>query len=294
MPVVECLDVGGTHTRYALIENEKVLVKERVETRCENAQGLLDFIQEVCVRNRSRAGVSGVNVSCAVLPGPVRKGVLLNAPPLGLQYPLDFSCLEGVLGNAVIIENDLNAAVRTELEKGVGRTVDSFYLLALSTGIGAGIVLNGKAVKGLAGEFGHCVLDASSNAFLCACTRRGCWSAYSSGKGLEMQARANGFEWSASGVFDHALNGHEIACEIVKRARAFNARGLGVMVNALEVQAIVVMGSLGLNRFKEVVPLPGEVGCFTVNPVPRIVKTALADDLGWEGAYFLGMDFLDR
>ena len=292
MPLVECLDVGGTRTRYALVQDGRMMCKEAVSTPRAGMKALMECVQ--LLREKGRAQVKGrVGITCVGLPGPVKGTVLLNAAPLGLVEPFDFAGVRDAFGNSLVVENDLNVAVRAEQAMGIGKDVQNFYLLALSTGIGAGIVLNGKIVRGLAGEFGHCVLDASSTALPCACGHKGCWAAYSSGMGLEAAAlKESGVRVSAMELFDGAIRGDERAQRLVARARDFNARGLGLMVNALEVQSIAVMGSIGLNRFETVIPRAGEIGSYSVHPVPPIVPTILGGDIGLWGAYHAGLEFL--
>ena len=67
--------------------------------------------------------------------------------------------------------------------------------------------------------------------------------------------------------------------------RSANAQGIGMMVNALEMEGIVVMGSLGIKQFETIIPSQKEIEKYTINPIPTIVKTELGDNIGLKGIY---------
>jgi len=285
MPLIECFDVGGTSIRGAIIENENILVKKTIPSVSGNFSALISVIQQLSHEIRGLAKKETVDGTIIGLPGPIRGNVLLNSGPLGITSSVSLGPLLQAFPNLVKIENDLKLAVHAEFFRGQGNGLDSFYLLAISTGMGTGLVWNKKIVSGTMGEFGHVVLDAKPAAIPCVLPHRGCWFAYSSGKGIEMQS-----SHSSKDVFLLAKNGDEKSKKIIAAARAANAHGIGNMLNVFAVQKIIIMGSLGLSQFEEIIPTEQEIQPFTLHPIPPIVPSLLGDDVGLWGAYYFGVE----
>ena len=126
-------------------------------------------------------------------PGMVdRQGRLRFAPNLPQAHGVDWTELIGgrLRGRAVLIENDANFAVLAEHRLGAARGYDHVVMVTLGTGIGGGLVLDGRVQvgsAGFAGEIGHMVVDPNGPA--CPCGRRGCWERFASGAGLGVRAR---------------------------------------------------------------------------------------------------------
>ena len=120
-------------------------------------------------------------------PGMVdRQGRLCFAPNLPQAHGVDWTELVGgrLPGRRVLIENDANFAVLAEHRLGAASGFDHVVLVTLGTGIGGGIVIDGKVqvgAAGFAGEIGHMVVDPAGPA--CPCGRRGCWERFASGAG---------------------------------------------------------------------------------------------------------------
>lgn len=289
MSLIECFDVGGTSIRGAMIENEKILFQKTIPSTQNGFSALVSLIKNLS--NEIRSGAQKSNVDCTVigLPGPIQENILLNSGPLGILSPTPLNPLLEAFPNRVKIENDLNLAVKAEFFRGQGMGLDSFYLLAISTGMGAGLVWDQKVVEGTMGEFGHMILDAQPTAPACALNHRGCWFSFSSGKGIHSLSGKSPEE-----VFSHAKSGDEKAKLIIAQARAANAHGLGTMLNVFAVQKIIIMGSVGVSQFAEVIPTQKEIQPFTLHPIPPIVSTKLGDDIGLWGAYYSGVSALKK
>lgn len=295
MNLVECFDVGGTSIRYALIQDEKILEKKGVSSVQGDFKKIIEIIRELSAQGRVRAGKKSVDCTVVGLPGPVRGDTLLNSAPLGLSNAISLRPLMETFPNPVHAANDLNLAVQAEFHRGAGKHADSFSLLTLSTGIGAGIVWQKKMLDGPIGEFGHCILDTHESAPACTLPHRGCWAAFSSGAGIQRRAEKEfARPISPEEVFSLAAKNDPIAQKIIARARAANAQGMGTLLNAFGVEELVVMGSVGLNHFSAVIPSKGEIAPFAVHPIPPIVPTQLGDDIGLWGAYFAGVSLLKK
>ena len=280
--LVECYDVGGTYLRQALIRDGNIesLVKR------ESGKNIFNQIRYLSNESRKEYKPSAVSIA---LPGPVENGLLLKSPPLKIENPVNVRLELSDLSDNLYIQNDMNAAVLAEKEYGIGKKFNSFYLLTFSSGIGAGIVIDGKPLLDSSGEFGHSVLERRPSMLLeCDCGNKGCWSAYCSGKGIKNLAKkVFDIQESTIGIFNLASSGNEDAKRVLNMVKSYNAHGLANMVNAIETERIVIMGSLGLSQFDRIIPRQEEIRHYTINRVPEIVKTSLGDNIGLLGAYLL-------
>lgn len=256
------IDIGGTKIAYAVSD---VTGRLHVETRrptqatdsveqdmrriAEEVRGLIDT-----ARTEHGLSVAAVGVS---VPGPLdaEQGVLLRAVniPSWVEFPVrDF--LRDATGLPVFLANDANAAALAEWKFGAARGTEHAIYLTMSTGIGAGLILNGAlyaGVAGNAGELGHTVIDW--NGELCGCGRRGCLEAYVSGKSLARRLRATTPETSRvlqlAGARDAISAKHLVAAAQEQDAFAlaemdrfndFLAKGLANFVFAFAPEVIVL------------------------------------------------------
>jgi glucokinase len=286
--VIECYDIGATNLRCAVVTSNppKILHSIRYTPVYGSKEGLVEKIK--CISN-GIGKLFDIDATVIGVPGPVENGILLMAPHLALYQPVDFS---EELGYDVMVENDLNLAVLAELKWGHGKSLNSFYLFSISTGLGAGIVINGTPLTGSSGEVGHNILETNQDkANLCGCKHLGCWGAMASGLGIESSyQKINKHGLKAKEVFDLYYKGEPAAVELMKNVKRYNAHGLGHMINFLQVDTIIVMGSVALNHFDAVIPSVDKISEYTINNVPPIIKTELGDDIGLLGAYALATD----
>ena len=294
--LIECYDVGGTNLRGALIGYPEGNIKasQTWDTLTGSVDELLSQIGNLSKSIRN--GISDPIVAVSLgLPGPVENDVLLESPPLQIHTNVNIvSELGKNLLEPIFIDNDLNTAVRAELKLGIGKSISNFCLLTISTGIGAGLVLDGKMLGGASGEFGHCVLERdSSKANRCSCGRSGCWGAMASGQGIDLTIKKE-FENSLTvkELFENYEAGDRKAKEIVDKVRDYNAHGIGNILNALSLDAVVLMGSIGLNQSRNIIPPLEQLGRYTINKIPKIMPTALGDNIGLLGAYILACEKL--
>ena len=194
-------DLGGTNLRVAAI-TESGTILERVSLQTRRELGRAAVIRELAEgvlalskkyhADRTLAGI-GIGV-----PGIIylKTGMLRESPnlPGWDNYPVRAE-IESLVGTAVYLENDSNAAVLGERWLGVGRDLDSLCMLTLGTGVGGGIILDGKIVHGflgMAGELGHMVV--AENGIACPCGGQGC---------LETEASATAVIRKASEALAH-------------------------------------------------------------------------------------------
>jgi glucokinase len=183
------IDVGGTKTAFALGDGEgAILASERMPTPLSGDPAAdLGVIAERCRalitgHGHAVAEVAGVGVA---LPSPLdaEHGVVLNPPNLPSWHGTPVRrLLEEALGRPVALENDANAAALAEFRFGAGRGVRDLVFLTMSTGVGGGLVLGGRLVRGVAssaGEIGHLPVEWGGEP--CTCGLRGCLEAYTGG-----------------------------------------------------------------------------------------------------------------
>jgi glucokinase len=210
-----------------------------------------------------------------------------------------------MLGRPVYLDNDANCAALGEALAGSGKGVDSFVAITLGTGVGSGIVINGKIVSGVndaAGELGHMVIHVDG--LQCNCGRRGCWEKYASATALveqtreAMEERPDSVLWQLAGGSLAGVNGKTsfdawrmndpTGTFLVERYLRYLAIGLGNIINALQPAIICIGGGIGhekenlLQPLRELVRL--ERYSIYAKVQTQLVSAVLGNDAGIVGA----------
>lgn len=192
-PLTLGLDLGGTKCLGLALDRGGEIVDElRLPTPREPG-GILDVLTTVAERLRQSVSAVGSVVGVGVgAPGLVdREGVLRAAPNLVAARQLALGAeLTERLGLPVYVDNDATCATWGEREHGAAHRADDVVMVTLGTGIGGGIIADGRLYRGsngFAGEIGHMVVDPHGP--LCPCGQHGCWERYASGSGLGRFAR---------------------------------------------------------------------------------------------------------
>ena len=203
------IDIGGTKVLgIALSRADEIVAEARVATPkgTRNIVGshvAAAVAQVIADLDRTLDAPTPVPVGVGA-PGMVdRQGRLCFAPNLPQAQGVDWNELIGdqLPGRTVLIENDANFAVLAEHRIGAARGHDHVVMVTLGTGIGGGLVLDGRVQvgsAGFAGEIGHMVVDPAGPP--CPCGRRGCWERYASGAGLGVLAREAALSGRLGGV----------------------------------------------------------------------------------------------
>jgi len=265
------IDLGGTKIEAIIVdERNEVRGSGREPTPTDGgpagvAAQMAKVLKEAAAAAEVEpASLAGVGVGS---PGDVNDeaGTVANAgnlPDWTDAFSLAAS-LKDALGCPVHLGNDVQVATRAEAELGAGTDFSSLIMVAWGTGIGGGIVLDGRPWlgRGAAGEIGHTVVkDGGAH---CRCGRRGCLEAYAGRGSMEDRARrevAKGAQTDlftimeqrgrtrlTSSIWAHALErGDHLAHELIDRA--VNALGVGIAsaVNLLDVEAVIIGGGLGV------------------------------------------------
>jgi glucokinase len=270
------IDLGGTKIQAIVFdtEAEKVLGQSRRPTPTQGGppdvadalvQCLQDAASEADVTTEQLAGAGvGSPGEIDAATGTVSRAS--NLPNWEVAYGLA-SALSEQLGTRVSLGNDVDVATQAEFQLGAGRDASSLLGVFWGTGVGGGLVLDGKpwTGRGSAGEIGHMVVKR--NGARCPCGRRGCMEAYAGRRAMELRARkkvANGRSTElfsimqrkgkpglTSGVWEQALNeGDKLARQLFERALKALGAGVASAVNLLDVELVVIGGGLGV-RFGE-------------------------------------------
>jgi len=190
------IDIGGTKIAVCIgDENGNVQVEQRFPTDANDPQATLERAAEVVVELIEKAGLTLDQIDTIGIssPGPMcsKRRMILKTPNMkGWDHFKIGDFIEEKFNRPTFMQNDANGAGLAEYLFGASKGKDLIYL-TMSTGIGAGIVLDGKVLSGtndLGGEVGHMTLDL--NGPLCGCGKTGCWEATCGGKNVADQIRA--------------------------------------------------------------------------------------------------------
>ena len=247
------VDVGGTTVAAGLVTADgQVLEHVQAPTHARGPGSALETIVEVLDRLRDRARARGVAVSGVGvgIPGTVDAergvvGVDVNYVPELAGAPLA-DCLGARVDAPVFVDNDVNALVLAEWTWGAGRGARSLVMLALGTGVGGGIVLDGRLQRGAAGsagELGH--VPIAFDGPPCICGGRGCLKAFISGTDIARRGEERlGRPVGAAEVFQLAATGQAEAVAIVDEVCRALGAGLAVIVNGLNPERVLLAGSV--------------------------------------------------
>ncbi|MFO7696174.1 MAG: ROK family protein [Anaerolineae bacterium] len=265
------VDLGATSLYAAVVDVDsgERLGEEKAKSRAElGADAVTGRVVRVIKRAISKAGIKkaqvvGVGVG---VPGPVLtdQGLVLsltNMGPTWKQYPLGARLAES-LGLRVIIDNDVNVGAVGEHRFGAGRGTQDMIAMFVGTGVGGGVIINGRlhtGFRGSAGEVGHMIVQADGE--LCGCGERGHAEAYASRTGIEkaIQSALDGGETSiipelmnsgkrtslTSAVLERAYEaGDAVTVRAIREAQRYLGLLIASCVNLLDPEAVVIGGGM--------------------------------------------------
>ena len=278
------IDLGGTQVRVALARSDGKLVAS-VKTKTsllKTPQDMVDWAAAEIDRHRGREKVRSITVAA---PGPIdlKRGVLVNPPNLPWQNVPLVALMHRATGAKVQLANDADMAGLGEFHHGAGRGTKNMIYITWSTGVGGGLIIDGKlrrGAHGTAGEIGHMIIDP--NGPLDSCGQRGCLEAFIGGKNL---ARETGH--SAAELFAAAARGDRAASLVVEQAAHYMGIALISLTNVLDPEVFVIGG--GISRSWSLVQ-PGMLATLRSSPFikparrPRLRRARLGDRAGQVGA----------
>lgn len=256
------VDVGGTTVKMGFFDSEGVVLEKwEIPTRTQNGgENILPDIAKSILNTMDEKGISkedviGVGIG---VPGPVDgNGVVYKAVNLGWGVFNIAETLTGLLGIPAKAGNDANVAALGEMWKGGGQGHRSLVAVTLGTGIGGGVIIDGKLLtgyKGAGGEIGHVhIMDDEPEA--CGCGGHGCLEQYGSATGVvrlanrilaateEDSVLRNG-DVSAKSVFDAVKAGDKVAIQIATQFGEILGKGLAIIASVLNPEIFVIGGGV--------------------------------------------------
>jgi glucokinase len=311
-PLAIGLDVGGTKIGGGVVtRNGEILDREQVPTpgsaRDETLEAMLHVIEALRARN---PGVSAVGAGAAGLvewPEGRARYAPHNAYPEGSLRRM----LTERTGLPSIVDNDANMAAWAEARYGAGRGSDHLVLLTLGTGVGSGLVLDGRVYRGSTGigaEFGHVTVDAEGGA-RCGCGNIGCLEAVASGSALGRYGREaavadpDGLIATLAGspdrvtgvvVFEAARQGDPTAIALFGQVGRWLGIGVASAVTLFDPQVVVIGGGLGRASELLLAPARASMEEFVFGrrfrTLPPLVPAGLGPDAGVVGAATLALE----
>lgn len=270
MKYIVGLDMGGTNLKAGLVNAVTGEIVYSTSMKTESEKGVEDTFDRVAnlvetIINQNgitKADVVGIGMG---IPGPVIHqsvvGFFANFPwPKNIDVK---EMLEKRTGLSVKVDNDVNVIAAGEAWLGAAKGYKNVVCLALGTGVGGGILIDGNLVggfKGAGGEIGHMIVEHDGN--LCGCGHKGCLETYCSATAVIREAisrltvNKTNRVWElvegdiskveAKHVFDAAKEGDAFALDIVKYITKYLAIGVGNLINILNPEAIVIGGGVAL------------------------------------------------
>ncbi len=310
------VDLGGTNvvggamaadgSETHAVRSIPTLAESGEDTVAERIVGLIEAVIDDTLEatGASRDAILGVGIGA---PGPLdrEKGVVIVAPNLGWRnFPLRDRISER-LGLPATLDNDANCATVGEWWQGAARGGRNVIGMTIGTGIGGGLIIDGKLFHGssdVAGEIGHTTIDL--NGRHCKCGNYGCLEAYASGPAIATRARevlmreetasllpslvgGNPESITAETVYKAAQLGDAVANEIVRDTARYLGAGIANLLNIINADVVVVAGGVTLAGDTLFVPLRAEVRRRAFRPAveaTRIVPGELPGTAGVVGA----------
>lgn len=299
------VDLGGTTVKMGVFQdNGEIIDKWEIKTRTENkgeailpdiAESLLAKMKE---HNWKKEDVLGIGMG---VPAPVREdGSVPNTVNLGWGYKAVKKELEELTGMEVQVGNDANVAALGEFWLGGGKGHQNMIMVTLGTGVGGGIIVDGKCVvgaHGAAGEFGHMTVNYEETE-CCGCGRRGCLEMYGSATGIARLAKRKlakddaasclraAEEISAKTVFDAVKEGDAVAIEIAEQFGKYLGNALVNLTTVTDPSVIVIGGGVSKagTILLDYIKKPFKENAYYANKDTEFVLAELGNDAGICGA----------
>jgi len=287
------VDIGGTKIEVLALDAEgREAFRKRVPTPQDNYAAALRAVAALvaeCERSLGRRGSVGVGIPGAL---SLVTGRVKNANSTCLIGRALKQDLESALGREVRLANDANCFALSEATDGAGKNARVVFGVILGTGVGGGIVVDGRVLTGpnaIAGEWGHNPLPLPQDADLplreCYCGRRGCIETYLSGPGL---ARDAGKGIDAPEIAARAAQGDADCESALARYEERLARSLASVINMLDPDVIVLGGGLSnIDRLYDNVPELWRPYVFSDHVSTQLLRHAHGDSSGVRGAAWL-------
>lgn len=256
------IDIGGTTVKIGLFSiNGEVIDKWEIKTRTENqgenilpdiSQAILSKLEEKRIQ---KSDVNGIGIG---VPAPVKTdGIVKNTVNLGWKYKEVKPEMEALCGLRTEVGNDANVAALGEMWLGAGKGQENMIMVTLGTGVGGGIIVEGKPLvgaHGAGGEIGHICMNYEETEH-CGCGNTGCLEQYGSATGIVMLAEKRLAKddrdtvlkeepLSAKSIFDAMKAGDALAKDVVEEFSRYLGYGLANLAAVTDPSVIVIGGGV--------------------------------------------------
>ena len=245
------IDVGGTTVKIGIVDNYKVIDSYAIPTKQET------LFDDIClsvldnIKNHNINDIEGIGFG---LPGHVVNNYIYNLPNVGIKnFDLEKKFKEYFPNVKMASCNDANAAALGEALADNGSS--SSYMITLGTGVGGGLVLNGKVVDGYhsaCGEIGHMFIDYIHN-YQCSCGLKGCFETVTSATGIvrlaneyfdKFKTSLSKDNLSAKSIFDAARENDELGLYVLDMVSKYLGRGLATLAVSVDVEVFFIGGGV--------------------------------------------------
>ena len=310
------IDLGGTNIVAAVVDEKyNIIAKAKTPTAVpRSAELIFDDIAKVCKEAVEKAGLTMNDISSVGLgtPGTVNSdGVIEFANNLNFDnVPAKDMIIERLGDKPVYVANDANCAALGEAYAGCGNGAKNFIAVTLGTGVGSGVIIDGKIVTGVnnaGGECGHMVIVVDGEA--CTCGRHGCWETYASATGLIKTTKehmkdapkdspiwtiVDGDESKVNGrtAFDAMRAGDPVGKAVVDEYIKYLSVGLTDMINIFQPAILCIGGGICNEGETLLAPVRAfidrEQYAMNSTKKTKVCKAQLGNDAGIIGAALLG------
>ncbi|MGB9729987.1 MAG: ROK family protein [Thermoprotei archaeon] len=320
MPYAIGIDIGASNIRIALANSGGRIISKVVESTPKSGNNLAipklisSMINTILQENSiSLNEILGIGIG-SIGPIDLNRGIILKTANLPFKKIPLVSYFKNHFNTNVILVNDCVAGVIGEHIFGAGKMHENLVYITISTGIGAGVYVDGKPLIGKDGnahEVGHMIVDPKGK-LTCGCGGKGHWEAYSSGSGIPKLVKlilskkdknqikeslllrlTNNIEKiDAKTVYEAAKLNDKLALEIIEQINKYNIIGFANIINVYDPSLITVGGSITLNNPDLVLnPIRQNVKKYIINRPPEIMLTPLGEDVVLYGAIAIALGF---
>ncbi len=307
------IDLGGTSIKSGLLDLQgNIVLKQEMPTKAEEGpEAIADRISKLVVELQLEAEVSDQDILAVGMgvPGQIdcRTGCVMRSGNLRWENVYIVDLVKKRVNFPVFMENDATTAALGEKWCGAGKQAVNFVMITIGTGIGGGIIIDGKAYRGtlgMAGEIGHMIIEPGGKQ--CSCGNKGCLEAYTSAAAILKMARtelqqegasllATNPDFTVKDLFAAAQQGDKVALKIVDKTAYSLGIGIASLVNIFNPELIVIGG--GVSRagdilFEPVRRYAAENWLVAPGAIVQIVPAQLGNDAGVIGAAAIALQAL--
>ncbi len=293
------VDIGGTAVKFLVIDNNEFIHKWQIPTPRESTEALVDCLASECNRVRKEYPITHIGFG---FPGSVIDG-LATADNLPLKDVPFLKLLEERIDLPLSLDNDANCAALAEIKWGNTNDYKNIVLVTLGTGIGGGVILDGKIYRGIsyAGEVGHITIGGI-HGHKCNCGSRGCWEQYASATALVRDAKRAaeenkdsllysirkeaGDSFNGKNFFEAYNQGCPVAKSVFSEYLDWLATGIVSLIYVFDPDAILLAGGITKQGESFISELRKRVFS-VVDAKTKIEVSQFQDDAGAIGAALL-------